>query len=141
MSIHQVTGVIFDHDLVVGKGSDEAVQVDVSAILGRVELAFRIIDESAVPLALEKQIVLGGRRIELNEVGQYEDQLVAVTLDDGQSLFKRVGKALPGELGHLRQFESIGGLGSSQILSIGQPHAGFGTITHVRRIFGVLYHG
>jgi hypothetical protein len=136
-----VIGIIFDHDLSAEQGRDEAVLVDASRILSRVETAFRVVDESAVPLALENQVVLGGRRIELNELGRHEDALVALSLDDGSSIFKRVGAALPGELAHLRQFESIGGLGSSQILSVGKPHAGLASVTNARLIIGVLYHG
>jgi hypothetical protein len=141
VAIHQVIGIIFDHDLSAEQGRDEAVLVDASRILSRVETAFRVVDESAVPLALENQVVLGGRRIELNELGRHEDALVALSLDDGSSIFKRVGAALPGELAHLRQFESIGGLGSSQILSVGKPHAGLASVTNARLIIGVLYHG
>ena len=109
----------------VATGQDEAVLVDASDVLKRVEIAFRVVDDSAVPLALEKQVVLGGARIELDELGQHKDALVALTLDDGASIFKRVGAALPSELAHLQQFESIGGLGSSQILSVGKTHKGF----------------
>jgi hypothetical protein len=86
-------------------------------------------------------VVLGGHRIELDKLGQYKDALVALTLEDGSSIFKRVGTALPGELAHLRQFESIGGLGSSQVLSIGKLHQGIHSVTNARVIIGVLYHG
>ena len=113
VAIHQVVGIIFDHAITTGKGQDEAIQVDASDVLKRIEIAFRVIDDSAVPLALEKQVVLGGAKIELSELGRNKDSLVALVLDDGSSIFKRVGAALPGELSHLRQFESIGGLGSS----------------------------
>jgi hypothetical protein len=106
-----------------------------------IEIAFRVIEDSAVPLALEKQVVLGGGRILLDELRQHKDALVAITLDDGSSVFKRVGAALPGELAHLRQFESIGGLGSSQVLSIGRAHKGIRNVSNVRTILGVLYHG
>jgi hypothetical protein len=141
VAIHQVVGIIFDHSAKVEQGRDEAAQVDASDELKRIEIAFRVIDDSAVPLALEKQVVLGGRRIELDELRQHKDALVALTLDDGLSIFKRVGGALPGELAYLWQFESIGGLGSSQVLSVGRPHKGFRTVTNVRAIIGVLYHG
>jgi hypothetical protein len=107
----------------------------------RIEIAFRVVDDSAVPLALEKQVVLGGGCIELDELGRHKDALVALTLDDRSSIFKRVGAALPGELAHLRQFESIGGLGSSQVLSVGIPHKGIRNVTNARTIIGVLYHG
>jgi AAA domain len=141
VAIHQVVGIIFDHQMAASQGQDEAVLIDASDVFKRVEIAFRVIDDSAVPLALEKQVVLGGGRIELDELGQHRDALVALTLDDGSSIFKRVGAAFPSELSHLRQFESIGGLGSSQVLSIGKPHKGFPTVTNARTIISVLYHG
>jgi hypothetical protein len=141
IATHQVVGIIFDHCLTVAQGPDEATQVDVGDVLKRIEIAFRVVDDSAVPLALEKQIVLGASRIELDELGQYKDALVALTLDDGSSIFKRVGVALPSELGHLRQFESIGGFGSSLVLSISKPQNGFRSVTSARAIIGVLYQG
>lgn len=141
VAIHRVVGIIFDHAIKVGKGQEEAVLVDASDVLRRMEIAFRVTDDSAVPLALDKQVVLGGDKIELAELGRHKDALVALALDDGSSIFKRVGAALPGELGHLRQFESIGGLGSSQVLSVGKVHNGLQSITSARVIIGVLYHG
>ena len=140
VAIHQVVGIIFDHMISVEQGRDEAVLVDGGDVLKRIEIAFRVVDDSAVPLALKRQVVLGGARIELDELGRHKDALVALTLDDGSSIFKRVGAVLPGELDHLRQFESIGGLGSSQVLSIGKPHRGFPGVRNARTIIGVLYH-
>ena len=141
VAIHQVVGVLFDHSVIVARGQDEAVLVEAADVLKQIEIAFRVVDESAVPLALERQVVLGGARIELDELEQHKEALVALTLDDGSGVFKRVGAALPGELAYLRQFESIGGLGSSQVLSVGKPHKGFRTVTNARAIIGVLYHG
>jgi hypothetical protein len=141
VAIHQVVGIIFDHSLTIAPGQDEAVQVDASDVLRRIEIAFRVAGDSAVPVALERQMVLGGNRIELDQLGHYKDALVALALDDGSSIFKRVGAAFPSELAHLRQFESIGGLGSSQVLAIGKPQKGFRNVTGVRVIIGVLYHG
>jgi len=141
VAIHQVVGIIFNHSLMVPPGQDEAVRVDVDNVLRHVEVAFRVRDDSAVPLALAKQVVLGGSRIELSELCRRKDALVALNLDDGSGIFKRVGAALSGELAHLMQFESIGGLGSSQILSIGKPHKGFQSVTSARTIIGVLYLG
>ena len=141
VAIHQVVEIIFDHSITVTPGQDEAVLVDAGDALKRIEIAFRVADESAVPLALEKQVVLGGSRIELDELGRHKDVLVALTFDDGSSVFKRVGAALPSELAHLRQFESIGGLGSSQVLSVGKLHKGFRSVMNARAIIGVLYHG
>jgi hypothetical protein len=141
VAIHQVVGIIFDHSVRVVHGQDEAVLVDAGEVFKSIEIAFRVVDDSAVPLALEKQVVLGGGRIELEELARHKDALVALTLDDGSSIFKRVGAALPSELAHLRQFESIGGLGSSQVLSVGKPHKGFRSVASARAIIGVLYHG
>ena len=141
VAIHQVVGIIFNHSLTVAQGQDEAVPVDMGDVLKRVSVAHRVRDNSAVPLVLEKQVVLGGARIELDELGRHRDVLVALSLDNGSGIFKRVGVALPGELSHLRQFESIGGLGSSEILSVGRPHAGFRSVTSACAIIGVLYHG
>jgi hypothetical protein len=141
VAIHQVVGIVFDHSVRVPLGQDEAVLVDIDEVLKRIEIAFRVTDESAVPLALPRQVVLGGARIGLDELGQHMDALVALNLDDGSSIFKRVGAPLPGELAHLWQFESIGGLGSSEVLSVGRPHKGFQNVMGARAIFGVLYRG
>ncbi|MFH1342216.1 MAG: hypothetical protein ABIL01_13605 [Pseudomonadota bacterium] len=141
VAIHQVVGIIFDHRLKVANGQNEAALVDAGDVFKRIEIAFRVVDDSAVPLALPKQVVLGGSRIELSELGRHKDALVALNLDDGSSIFKRVGAALPGELAHLLQFESIGGLGSSQILSVGKLHKEFRSVTNARTIIGVLYFG
>lgn len=141
VALHQVAGVIFDHTISVPPGQDEAVPVDVERLLSRLEVAYRVKDQSAVPLALEKQLVLGGSLIELETLNRHINSLVALGLADGSSLFKRVGAALPGPLGHLRQFESIGGLGSSVVLSVGKEHPDVSQVTHARAIFGVLYNG
>lgn len=141
VAIHQVVGIVFEHPIKIGAGKEEAVQVEVGDLLKGSEIAFRVVDDSAVPLALDKQVVLGGAKIELSDMVNHKDSLVALALDDGSSIFKRVGGTLPGELAHLWQFESIGGLGSSQVLSIGRAHKGFQSVTSARLIIGVLYHG
>jgi hypothetical protein len=85
--------------------------------------------------------VLGGQIIPLEELGLHRETLVALTLDDGSTIFKRVAGALPDDLSHLQQFESIGGIGDSRILAVDKPHKNFRTVTSARAIFGVLYHG
>jgi hypothetical protein len=109
--------------------------------LERIEAAYRIHEESAVPLALPKQVVLGGPTIQVEEFSRHEGLLVALTLEDGSSVFKRVGAKMPGELSHLRQFESIGGLGSSEILAVGKAQRGIRSVHSARVIVGVLYYG
>jgi hypothetical protein len=141
VALHQVVGVFFDHDVSVGPGKDEAVQVDNQRLFGRIEMGYRVVEDSAVPLVLPKQVALGGPSIELGLIRQHEGALVALSLEDGSGLFKRVGAALPGNLAHLRQFESIGGLGSSQILAVGKPHQNVPSVLNARLIIGVLYQG
>jgi hypothetical protein len=136
-----VVGIVFDHSVKVPQGQDESVLVDIDEVFKRIEIAFRVTDESAVPLALPGQVVLGGARIGLDELGQHKDALVALNLEDGSSIFKRIGVPLPGELAHLWQFESIGGLGSSEVISVGKWHKGFQNVTSARVIIGVLYRG
>lgn len=138
-AIHQVVGIIFDHTVRVDHGPEEAVAVDANRELQRIAIAFRVVDESAVPLALDKQVVLGGDHIQLDTLGHHQDALVALCLDDGSSIFKRVGTALPGDLSHFRLFESIGGMGSSQVLSVGKAANGVPTVIGARKIVGVLY--
>ena len=76
--------------------------------LGRIEVAYRVREDSAVPLALPGQVILGGAELTSSELNEWEGKLVAATLDDGTSIFKRVGARLSGSLAHLRQFETIG---------------------------------
>jgi hypothetical protein len=141
VAIHQVVGIIFEHSIAVANGQDEAVLVDASDVLKRAQLAFRVRDDSAVPLALNRQVVLGGQLIPLGELALHKQALVALTLDDESTIFKRVGGPLSGDLSHLQQFESIGGLGDSRILAVDKPQKGLPTVTSARAIFGVLYHG
>jgi hypothetical protein len=141
VALHQVVGVLFQHAISVGLGKEEAAQINDSQLLERIEIAYRVGEESAVPLALPKQIALGGPRIELDQFAQHKGALVALSREDGSGVFKRVGATLPGNLSHLRQFESIGGIGSSEILSVGKTQSGILSILHARLIIGVLYHG
>ena len=46
VAIHQVVGIIFDHSVTVAHGQDEAVQVDAGDALKRIEIAFRVVDDS-----------------------------------------------------------------------------------------------
>lgn len=139
VKLHRVVGIIFDHNIQVDPGGDEAVEVDASGVIEQIEIAFRIVDESAVPLALEKQVVLGGPTIPLDELGSNVGALVAISLEDGSSVFKRIGSALPAPLSHLRQFESIGGLGFSQVFAVGREQPEMRQVGQARRIVGVLY--
>jgi len=62
-------------------------------------------------------------------------------LTDGLSIFKCVGARLPGSLRHLRQFETIGGLGSSMVIATEdlEGHGDAPLMASARRVLGVLY--
>jgi len=140
VQIHRVLGVLFD-DLPPPQDKQEAVQVDEAPSLKRIVTAYRVRDESALPLALDGQIVLGGPAIAPADIQKYQDRFVALTLTDGASILKRVGKALPG-FKAARLFESIGGLGASEAIALeeveGETH-GLRAMSFARLVLGVIY--
>jgi hypothetical protein len=117
----------------------EAVQVPEAPHIRKVRSAYRIKEESAIPLALPGQVALGGAAIPMEEFDAHIDEYVALHLDDGTNLLKRVGERLPAPLQHLRQFETIGGLGVADVLAIGTKHEGLKTVVHAVSVIGVLY--
>lgn len=138
--LYRIVGAVFT-EMPPPPGGGEATPVDAVPELARVRVAYRVREESAVPLALPGQIILGGAEISPTELDGWEGRLAAVTLADGLSIFKRVGARLPGSLGHLRQFETIGGLGSSMVIAT-EEVAGQGDVplmASARRVLGVLY--
>ena len=140
VALHKVVGMLFHTDFKPsGTGAGEAEQVDLGNLLKRIKSAYRVKEESAVPLALEDQIALGGEALDLANLDRWLDHYVAAHLSDGTTLFKRVGKSLSGELGHLRQFETIGGLGTSDVLAVGKRHPGLAQVESAVLILGVLY--
>jgi hypothetical protein len=140
VSLHRVVGMLFETPNAVPISKSEAVQIDGTGLLPKVRSAYKIKEESAVPLALPGQIALGGQQIDMTGFDAYIERYVALHLDDGQSIFKRVGDKLPDPLSHLRRFESIGGLGVADILAVGRPQAGFRTVVKAVQVLGVLYH-
>ena len=66
---------------------------------------------------------------------------MSLTLTDGTSIFKRVGPTLPG-LKSLRQFESIGGLGASEVIVtevIEGQFVDLRVMEFARQVLGVIY--
>ena len=137
--LHSIVGVFFGGLDSVPSSKAEAVQVPAAPKLNRVQSAYRIKEDSAIPLALPEQIALGGAAIAMSEFDTHREEYVALHLDDGTNLFKRVGACLPAPLQHLRQFETIGGLGVADILAIGCEHPGFKRVVHAVSIIGILY--
>ena len=138
--LHRIVGAIFT-DMPPPEGGGEATSVDAAPELARIEVAYRVREESAIPLALPGQIILGGAELSPSDLDVWEGRLVAVTLDDGTSIFKRVGARLGGDLSHLRQFETIGGLGSSMVVATENvdDRGSAPIMASARRVLGVLY--
>lgn len=140
VALHRVVGMLLNPNVTSPASKSEAVQVDGKGCLANVKSAYKIKEDSAIPLALPGQIALGGEQIKLDEFDKHSDAYVALHLDDGSSIFKRVGEKLPASLSHLRRFETIGGLGVADILSVGQPHQGFRAVEKAVLVLGILYH-
>lgn len=140
VALHRVVGMLFHTYPNVGKATQEAVKVDGVGQLKKITSAFRIKEQSAVPLALPGQIALGGPTLKAEDFDTHLEAYVALDLSDGSSIFKRIGPKLPSPLSHLRQFETIGGLGAADILAVGKMEPGFKLIVRAVLVLGVLYH-
>jgi hypothetical protein len=133
--------MLFNNATNFAKTSQEALKVDGAGVLSSISTAYRIKEESSIPLALPGQIALGGKILQQDELDQHLDAYVALHLNDGSSILKRIGEKLPPPLSHLRRFESIGGLGVADILAVNQPQPGLREVVSVVLVIGVLYHG
>jgi hypothetical protein len=140
VKLHRIVGAIFS-TMPPPKGGDEATEIGDVPELARIAIAYRVKEESAVPLALPGQIVLGGDELQPSDLDAWEGNLIAVSLSTGANVFKRVGARLSGRLRHLRQFETIGGLGSSVLIATEQldQTPDVPIMTSARKIVGVLY--
>ncbi|WP_176598291.1 MULTISPECIES: ATP-binding protein [Sphingobium] len=138
--LYRIVGAVFT-DMPPPAGGGEATPIETVPELDTVQIAYRVKEDSAIPLALPGQVILGGAELTPAQLDGWTGKLAAVTLADGTSIFKRVGSRLPGALGHLRQFETIGGLGSSMVVAT-EAVSDVGDVplmTSARRVVGVLY--
>jgi tetratricopeptide (TPR) repeat protein len=110
----KVKGVLFDSREIYPRPKGEAVVEEHSAVLERVEVVFRVHGDSATPLALPGQSVLGGRQLLPIDLPSAIGEFVAIATTDGAYL-KRVGGPVDGWDGIFR-FESIGGHGDSLLV-------------------------
>jgi hypothetical protein len=137
---HRIVGAIFS-EMPPPEGGGEAVQINAVPELDRVTTAFRVRQDSAVPVALPGQVLLGGPELTSATLGDWEGRFAAVALMDGSSVFKRIGSLLPGSMRHLRMFESIGAGGSSEVIATEEVE-GYGdlpVLVSARLVIGVLY--
>ncbi|MBN2285969.1 MAG: hypothetical protein JXI43_05940 [Tissierellales bacterium] len=135
-----VVGILFDDRPHFPRPSDEALLLNHFDISDNVQLVFRVRGNSAIPLALPEQIILGGKLLKINEIANMKGTPVAISTSEG-SFFKKIGESLPG-YPYIRQFESIGGLGESILLrteGIESPFDSLPVVYSIRKILGVLY--
>jgi predicted ATPase len=138
--LHRIVGMLTEQPPPpFGKG--EATELSSVGSLSHVKAAYRVTNESGIPLALPGQIVLGGDNVTKDQLGTMEGALIALCLDNGSGIFKRIGKRVPGTDGRLWQFESVGGLGSSVVVSLVEhdENSDAPRFVRARRILGVLY--
>ena len=137
----QIAGILLDETPDYSRSSGAAALVTDCDVLERVELVFKVDGESALPLAIEGQRILGGPQLLARKVVEKEGHPVAIATTEGSAL-KRVGKAVP-NAPHVRIFESIGGLGESMLVRTEDVEDdSFGTVPlfeSARQVLGVLY--
>jgi len=137
----RVVGLLFDRRPVYPRQRNEAVLDEQCRLLGDAKLALKVRGESALPLVLEGQMILAGDELLPGQLDSMEGELVAIVTDQGTA-FKRLGAALAGAE-HVRQFESIGGLGESLVVRVEQmdddPFHHLPLLEAVRLIIGILY--
>ncbi|MBR0739746.1 AAA family ATPase [Bradyrhizobium liaoningense] len=140
ITLHRIVGMLTEQP-VPPIGGGEATLLAEAASLGQIEAAYRVREESGIPLALPGQIVLGGSIVSKDQLNSLEGTLIALGLDDGSNVFKRIGKRVPGSGGRLWQFESVGGLGTSLIVSLVEPDddSDAPRFLCARRVIGILY--
>jgi hypothetical protein len=138
--VHRIVGMLTEQPA-PPPGKGEATELPAAISLSHIKTAYRVRDESGIPLALPGQIVLGGDIVAKNQLSAMEGTLIALGLDDGSSIFKRVGRRVPGVGGRLWQFESIGGLGSSMVVSLVEPdeRSEVPRFSCARQVIGVIY--
>ncbi len=136
----KIVGILFDDRPYFPRPSGEAALVNDSHLLEKVDLIFQVRGDSALPLALPGQMILAGSSLTPSQLGEMEGRLVAIATSEGMA-FKRTSKAVPG-VPHVRQFESIGGLGESMLVRTQDIEDTFGSLPlllSMRLVLGVLY--
>ncbi len=136
-----VVGILFDDRPNYPRSPEDAVLMSEFNLVEKIQLVFKVKGESATPFVLPGQTVLGGNIVLPSQLNMLEGKPVAIATSDGSSAFKKIGKAVPGNP-HVRQFESIGGLGESMLVRIEDIDDSFSALPllqSIRRVLGVLY--
>src|SRR5690606_25000605 len=118
----------------------EAVLESESKLLATATMACRVDGDSAMPFVLRDQVVVVGESIDAAQMNSAQGTIVAIATSDGEGLLKRVGDSVPWSP-HLRQFEAVGGRGSSVLLKTESIEDGqkIPLVVSCRRVLAVLY--
>ena len=140
LDLHRVVGALFVQ-VPPPAGREEAVLLQRHPPPRRGEVAYPVREDSAAPRVMPGQVILGGAVLTPDQLDAMEGEMVAVTLEDGDSILKRIGAPLSRGMPYLRQFETIGGLGASVVLATerveGAPDLPL--MLNARLVLGVVY--
>jgi energy-coupling factor transporter ATP-binding protein EcfA2 len=134
----KIVGVLFDQPRFFSPGDTEAYEDDASSMVASIQAAFRVDGDSALPLALSRQVVLAGALIDPRDLPKMKDVVVAVETTNG-ALLKRVA-GTDVEDGAIL-LDAIGGLGGSVVARIdgAKGSSRLPSIKSARRVVGILY--
>ena len=137
----EIIGVIFDKNPLWTNNYEEACLIEDYKFPYKPKIAFKISGESALPLALQDQIVLGDEELLTSQLEENKGKLVAIAFS-GKEAFKRIGEYIPNQT-RLRLFESIGGLGESILVRTEEiendPFDKIPLFETAYRIIGIIY--
>ena len=144
----EIMGFLFD-DKDYGNNDnnkDEAILLETYNLTEKITMACKVRGDSAIPLALEGQVILGGSQIFPKDFDGNIGKLIALATNENEQVFKRIGNCVgPKNYSHLRIFDTIGGLGNSKTFRTEELEDDpFGKIPSiipdsVREVLGVLY--
>jgi hypothetical protein len=138
----RIKGVLFDGQPCTVRVNGEAVLENQCRIFNQVKIKFCVKGDSALPLALDGQYILGGKNLNPAQIYDLKNEVIAISTDTDGSVFKRIGECVKGAP-HVLQFESIGGLGQSLLARTEEveddKYSAIPLVMHAREILGVLY--
>jgi len=143
VELYRIVGFLFDEmppsDI---NNKHDAIPVENASVFKKIKSCYQVNGISAEPLALDGQLVLGGDALSREGFSSKHNSFVAMSLSGGGGVFKRLGDSLPGNLKHLIQLDSIGGRGSSIVVSTSEQSIDSQNVRSIisgRSIVGVIY--
>ncbi|MEN6386134.1 MAG: AAA family ATPase [Phycisphaerales bacterium] len=143
----EVIGFLFDEQIYSkNKNNNEAVLIEDYKFPNQITMAFKINGDSAMPLALKGQTILGGSQILPENFDKNIGKMIALVTNENEQVFKKIGRSIRlNSHRHLRMFDAIGGLGESRIYRTEDlendscEKVPFVIPNSIREIVGVIY--